>query len=87
MSGETGCIAPKTIAVIDDQLIFLTERGIYLAGSDSVTLISKPIKPVLKEADPSLLYGLMYGFQYWLSDGVDVYIYDLERGGLDIQER
>lgn len=80
VSGETGCIAPKTIAVIDDQLIFLTERGIYLAGSDSVTLISEPIKPVLKDADPSLLYGLMYGFQYWLSDGVDVYIYDLTRG-------
>ena len=63
----------------DDQLIFLTGRGIYLAGSDSVTHISEPIKPVLK--DMTLRYCTVdVRFQYWLSDKLDVYIYDLTKG-------
>lgn len=80
VSSETGCIAPRTIAAIDDQLIFLTQRGVYIAGGDSVTLISKNVEPLIKNADPSTLRATLHGFDYWLYDGDVALIYNLEKG-------
>jgi hypothetical protein len=77
---STGCIAPGSIAQIDNNVFFLSKQGVFVITGEGIELISEEIEPVIKAIpDPKSCYGCAFGHQYWLNIGSEVLVYDLQQ--------
>ena len=86
-----GCIAPRSIAVAANGIIFLSGDGVrgygYLSGvysddGSAFYLLSGNIEPTIRDYTDEQKReagGAVYDNRYWLSIGGDVYVCDLEK--------
>lgn len=91
LSTSHGCIAPKSIAVAPNAVIFLSSDGVRAHGTvqnvysddgSAFTILSDNIKPTLDsytDAQKVAAVGAIYKNRYWLAIGGDVYVCDLEK--------
>jgi len=56
ISGDIGCIAPRSLVEIDGKIFFLTgDRGVYIDDGNSFIPISTPVMDILQKCTPSEL--------------------------------
>jgi len=91
ISAHHGCVAPKSIAVAPNAVIFLaadgvraygTAENIYSDDGSLLMLLSDNINPSIMaytDAQRKEARGAVYRNRYWLSIGSDTYICDLEK--------
>lgn len=91
LSDSHGCIAPKSIAVAPNAVIFLsgdgvrahgTVQNVYSDDGSAFVTLSDNIKPTLMaytDAQKKAAVGAVYQNRYWLAIGSDVYVCDLEK--------
>lgn len=86
-----GCIAPRSLAVAANGIIFLSGDGVrgygYLSGvysddGSAFYMLSGNIESTIRaysDAEKQAAVGAVYDNRYWLSIGGDVYVCDLEK--------
>lgn len=91
ISSHHGCVAPKSIAVAPNAVIFLaadgvraygTAENIYSDDGSLLMLLSDNIGPSIREYsddERKAARGAVYRNRYWLSIADDTYICDLEK--------
>lgn len=91
LSKSHGCVAPKSLAVAPNAVIFLSAdgvraygsvQGIYSDDGSAFTILSDNITPTLMaytDAQKKAAVGAVYNNRYWLAIGSDVYVCDLEK--------
>lgn len=91
ISAHHGCVAPKSIAVAPNAVIFLaadgvraygTAENIYSDDGSLLMLLSDNISPTIRgytDEERKAARGAVYRNRYWLSIADDTYICDLEK--------
>jgi len=91
LSDSHGCVAPNSIAVAPNGVIFLaadgvrshgTVQGVYSDDGSAFVTLSDNIKPTLMahtDAEKAAAIGAVYNNRYWLAIGSYVYVCDLEK--------
>lgn len=91
LSESHGCVAPNSIAVAPNGVIFLssdgvrshgTVQGVYSDDGSAFVTLSDNIKPTIMahtDAEKAAAIGAVYKNRYWLSLGDYVYVCDLEK--------
>lgn len=91
LSESHGCVAPNSIAVAPNGVIFLaadgvrahgTVQGIYSDDGSAFTILSDNITPTLNaytDVEKAAAVGIVYKNRYWLAIGSDVLVCDLEK--------
>ena len=80
----TGCIAPRTVASVDDHPIYLSGQGLcswnsstFDTRNNTVRRSNRIDKRLLKEADLDKAFGVIAGSKYWLFAGDHCYMADM----------
>ena len=78
----TGCVAPLSIAVVDDNIFYLSDDGVYLLPADATqpVLMSRKVRPIIDSiSDKTICCAGLRKNQYRLA-------YNITSGGKNIRE-
>ena len=87
INDHTGCVAPGSVALMQNNPVFLSGSGLYaLIGSNvrderNVSLLSQKINPLLlKRKDLPQAKAIVFQNKYYLCFQNDCFVYDIVRG-------